>query len=448
MSSEKTIEIKKTRGTCPVCIEMVDARVIEKDGSVFIEKNCPEHGINRGLLSNSPDYYRPLIDFFFKVIPNSHKQRDYILRLTAKCNMECPICLASANDYNEEDLSLESLKTFLAGRKRVKLDLMGAEPTVRDDLEQIIRWANENGHITALHTNGILIGNSEYLGKLVLAGLKEVHLQFDTFDKEHDMIIRGRSMEKEKEKALQSLKKYSMPTDLVVTVLRNLNEEQMVKILDFAAKENFVKEVFYLGCRRLGRATDDFADNAYAPDELIDILEKETGGKISRNSIRIFQKLYFSLLAIFKIRKCFYIHHYMVLRENHRWQPIDKFIDLPYLEPKLDRFAGFFKKSKILSTLYLGTWVIAAILKKGGFSLLSEGFTLTLMLILGFDLSKVKRKSVLLGFITACDPWIYDQDVSANCGKGEISNDQGFNESGADANVGRERTHRSIDSQT
>ncbi len=73
---------------------------------------------------------------------------------------------------------------------------------------------------------------------------------------------------------------------------------------------------------------------------------------------------------------------------------------------------------------------------------------MSLMLALGFDLSRLKRRPILLGFITACDPWIFDDAVSANCGKGEISTDIGRQESGAEANVARERLHRTADGET
>ena len=439
--------IKETKGTCPVCVEMVPAQVIVEAGIVYIEKNCPEHGKNRGLLSRAPEYYKELMAAFFELMPKSLSQRDYIIRLTARCNMSCPICLASANDYEEKDLSFEDLKKFLRGKKKTKLDLMGAEPTLRNDLEQIIRYASDKGHITALHTNGIRIGEPEYLEKLVNAGLDEVHLQLDGFSDDDDMVIRGEPMGEKKMRALASLEKFDISTDLVVTVLQDLNEKQMPVVLDWAADHPFVKEVFYLGCRRLGRATEQFAGESLAPDELIDMLEEQTTGKINRNDIRVFQKLYFALLALFKVRKCFYIHHYMLLRTKSGWKPISELMDLAFLEPRLDRFRKIFTRSRIFSGLYLSWNVLLSILKKGGFSLLTESLVLTLMLMFGFDLSKIQRKSLLLGFITACDPWIYDEQVSANCGKGEISNDQGNQDSGADANVGREKDHRQIDSK-
>ena len=56
----------------------------------------------------------------------------------------------------------------------------------------------------------------------------------------------------------------------------------------------------------------------------------------------------------------------------------------------------------------------------------------------GMNLRHVPRRFLLVGFITACDPWNFDAQVAVNCGKGELSADGGFVESGAVANVRRE----------
>ncbi len=162
--------VRETRGTCPVCIEMVDARVIVDEGKVFLEKNCPEHGIKRAFLSNHPDYYVELMEAFFELMPGSYPQRDYILRLTARCNMKCPICLASADDYQERDMTLEEVREFIDQPRRLKLDLMGAEPTLWPDLETVIRESKEKGHINALHSNGIRLLDEDYLKRLIDAG--------------------------------------------------------------------------------------------------------------------------------------------------------------------------------------------------------------------------------------------------------------------------------------
>jgi 7,8-dihydro-6-hydroxymethylpterin dimethyltransferase len=436
--------LRATRGTCPICVEMVDARVLEDEGCVYIAKDCPEHGENRALLSRNPAYFRELMEYYFDLLPDSLPQRDYILRLTGRCNMQCPICLASADDYEEQDLTLPQLREFMTGRKRMKLDLMGAEPTLWADLETLIREADERGHITALHTNGIQIADPDKLQRLVDAGLKEVHLQFDGFEDEHDEVLRGQPMSGLRGKVLDNLERLNVATDLVVTVLQGLNEGQMERVLDYANEHPFVKEVFYLGCRPLGRATEDFQDRCLTPDEVLDLLIERTGGKVNRDDLRAFQKLYFALLAIMGVRKCFYIHHYLVLRDPRGYRPISDFIDLRYLEPRLDRFRHLFRQNRTAAISYLGLHCAVAVSLKGGYRLLMDGLLMNLLLWLGFDLSRLSRKIILLGSITACDPWIHDEAVSANCGKGEVANDIGVNESGADANVGRERYHRSV----
>ena len=442
--------LRETSGTCPICVEPVPAQVIVAEGQVFLQKRCPEHGQQRVLLSRHPRYYAELMEFFHAVLPESLPQRDYILRLTARCNMKCPICLASSDQYDEQDLTQDQLRQFMAQKgKRMKLDLMGTEPTLRPDLAEIIRLAKRQGHITALHSNGINIDTVQRLRPLVEAGLDEVHLQFDGFEDEHDMVLRGQPMAAVRRRVLGALKELGVATDLVVTVLRGLNEDQMEKVLDYAAGEPVIKEVFYLGCRVLGRATETFADQSVAPDELIDDLEQRTNGKINREDIRIFQKIYFSLLAIMGVRKCLYIHHYIVLRtRDGGYRPVSDYIDLTYLEPHLDRMPALLRRSKAAALAYLGTHGTIAVLRKKGFALLADGLILNLMLLLGFDLSQIRRKLILIGFITACDPWIHDAEVSGNCGKGELSNDEGLHESGADANVARERTHRRLDRDT
>jgi len=424
---------------------MVPARVIEDEGAIWIEKDCPEHGANRALLSRNPGYYRELMDYYFDLIDESFPQRDYILRLTARCNMQCPICLASADDYAEEDLDLDQVRRFMGGRKRLKLDLMGAEPTLWKDLETLIREASDQGHITALHTNGIQIADPDRLERLVDAGLDEVHLQFDGFDDAHDDVLRGQPMSRVRARVLRSLEKFNVASDLVVTVLRGLNEGQMERVLDYANEHPFVKEVFYLGCRPLGRATEDFDGGFLTPDETLDVLIEQTGGRINRDDLRAFQKLYFAMLAVLRVRKCFYIHHYMVLRTRRGWRPISDYIDFGYLEPKLDRFRDMMKGNRTAALAYLALHGAVAMSLKNGYSLLIDGLILHMLLWLGFDLSRISSRLILLGSITACDPWIFDEAVSANCGKGEVANDVGVNESGAEANVGRERLHLELD---
>ena len=318
---------------------------------------------------------------------------------------------------------------------------MGAEPTVRDDLIDIIRLVSETKNFPALHTNGIKLAEEEYVKELAEAGLTEVHLQFDGFDDNNYQRIRGEELLEIKMKALENLKKYNISTDLVVTIVRNDNEKEIKKVLDYAIGNNFIKEVFYLGCRFLGKATNLSEENCLMPDEVMDEFLKQMNGEVTRRDMLIFQKLYFSFLHFFKVRKCLYIHHYLFFRRKDGTAvPFNKLINMERLNKKLERYRKLVKKSPFLARLYLLPAIGLCFLNPRALSVLKDSLIIKLLLYFGFDLSKVTQNSILIGFITACDPLIFDIQVAKNCGKGEISNDLGYHNSGAWANVLRDKS--------
>ncbi|MEM3442550.1 MAG: radical SAM protein, partial [Candidatus Bathyarchaeia archaeon] len=36
--------IKETKSLCPECLKVLDAKIFEENGKVFIKKECPSHG--------------------------------------------------------------------------------------------------------------------------------------------------------------------------------------------------------------------------------------------------------------------------------------------------------------------------------------------------------------------------------------------------------------------
>jgi uncharacterized radical SAM superfamily Fe-S cluster-containing enzyme len=338
-----------------------------------------------------------------------------------------------AKDYPREDL-----RQFLKGKRNFKIDLMGAEPTMREDLPDIIRQIRRSGNIAALHTNGIKIADFSYLKVLKRAGLSEIHLQFDALDDQVYEKIRGRRLLQVKLKALENLEKLNIPTDLKVTIVRGINEDQMVRILDFAVKHRFVKEVFFLGCRYLGRAKNLPFQGCIMPDELIDILQEQSHGKISRQNIFLFQKLYFSLLAALSRRKCFYINHFLITRSKNNYRPINEIFNLQDIQKNLDRFKDLKLSNEKLASCYLFFSLISkftcikSLLRQKG--LLPMAFSF----LRGFNLSKISDKNILLGFISACDAYSFDCQIAQNCGKGAVSAELGVQDIGALDNVFRD----------
>jgi MoaA/NifB/PqqE/SkfB family radical SAM enzyme len=438
MQSNKEI-IRKTTSVCPVCLEKIEAEIIEQDSSVYLEKKCNIHGDFRLLLSRHPEYYKKLDDFYFSIMNRNLPQRDYIVHLTNKCELNCPICLAGANLRTATEYPLESLKQFLKGKKGYKIDLMGAEPAARDDLPEIIRAVSESGNIAALHTNGIRASDYSYMNQLKKEGLKEVHLQFDGFDDCVYEKIRGRKLLEIKLKTLDNLEKLNISTDLVATIVRGINENQMSDILNFGVEHGFVKEIFFLGCRFIGKAKDLPIARCIMPDELIDILEEQTKKKISRRNIFNFQKLYFTLLSAFSIRKCFYIQHFLIARDKNGYVPVDQLFDLEGIQKKLGRFKELRLANKRLALPYLFSSLAFSLTTFKSLFWLNEFVSFGYPFVRGFNLARLPRKSILLGFISACDGYSFDYGIAQNCGKGAVSVELGIQDTGAIDNVLRDR---------
>ncbi|MFH1791329.1 MAG: radical SAM protein [Candidatus Omnitrophota bacterium] len=434
----ETAVIRNTLSICPSCSAKIPASIVERDGAVYLDKRCAKDGDFSLLLSLHPDYYRRLDGYYFAVIDRSFVQRDYILHLTNRCELECPICLAEANRRMTADYPLKDLGEFLRSRKGVKIDIMGAEPAMREDLAEVIRVIRKSGNIPALHTNGIKIADMKYLVGLKKAGLGEVHLQFDGFDDEVYVKIRGRKLMDVKKKALDNLEALGIATDLVVTVVKGVNEAETGKVLDYASAHAFVKEVFFLGCRYLGCAKGLPMSGCLMPDEVIDIVEKETSGLIDRRDVFRFQKLYFALLSAFSVRKCFYIQHFFVVRRKNGYAPFGDVFDLKGTEKRLDRYRRLRTSGSVMAKPYLMYALMRGMLRGNGLFWIWEFLSYGLPFIRGFGLAGLPRKSVLIGFISACDTYSLDYDIAKNCGKGAISVELGVQESGAIDNVLRD----------
>ncbi|MCX5795281.1 MAG: radical SAM protein [Elusimicrobia bacterium] len=437
--------IRETQGVCPRCLRAVAAQIREAEGGVWLIRSCAEHGESRALLSVAPAYFRDLHRFYSSVMRRSLPQRDYILRLTERCNLECPICLAGANQDVLADFTVEDVRSLVKGMRGKKLDLMGCEPTLLKDLPEMIRVIARSGNIAALHTNGIALADLAYVRRLKDAGLHEVHLQFDGLDDRVYQAIRGRPLLDTKLRAMDNLTELGIPVDLVVTVLAGVNEGELLPILEFGAKRANVKEVFFLGCRPLGRAAAGFEDRHLMPDQVIDLLAQATGGRISRDKVRRFQKLYFAALSIFKVRKCLYVQHYLLLRSRDGgYQCWDDLVDTPRLEQALERFRARREKDSAWAAPLFLLEALPILVNPRTLGLLGEFLALALLMKSGFNLKRVKPRTLMLGYITACDPGSYNAFVAENCGKGEVSRDLGLQEAGALANVLRERRWRKL----
>jgi uncharacterized radical SAM superfamily Fe-S cluster-containing enzyme len=176
------------------------------------------------------------------------------------------------------------LKDFLQISGPCPLQLSGGEPTLRDDLPQIVALAREIGfdHIQ-INTNGIrLAEDAAFAESLKDAGVTNVFLQFDGVTDDVYHRIRGARLMSTKLNAIARCAELKIGVILVPTLVRNVNENQIGSIIEFA--KNWiptVKGVHFQPMTYLGRYPDAprNEDRILIPD-ILAAIESQTHGEL------------------------------------------------------------------------------------------------------------------------------------------------------------------------
>jgi len=411
--------IRETYSTCPKCHEKIRAYLINTGQEIHMEKSCPRHGAFDLTVSRHPWYYKGLTEYYFNVMPDKMEQKRYYIYLSNRCNLNCPICLLEPNQGTSHDIALSQFREIIKKNKSSRFYLYGAESTLQEDLEQWIRLIKRYGNLVNMHTNGIKIADYEYLRRLKDCGLDYVSLQFDGFDDTIYKKLRGQGLIDLKMKALDNLSKLNISTGLNVTIAKGINEDKINEIIEFAISRHFIKDVSFATLSCLGAAGNEFSlDKLLMPDELIDLVERQSSSKINRKSIFLFQKLYYALLSIFKIRRCYNFQHIALIRSNNNGYIVfDTIFKLKNFEKYLDKYKVLVKKNRALAAVYL--------LSRLFFNFISDNFLAKLRcvpinILMPGQLRnpKIPARTLLVSFGTVCDFYKYDSQIGKYCGQG------------------------------
>lgn len=275
-----------TLSLCTQCLKRVDAKIIFEQGNVYMLKNCPEHGFEKVLIATDVAYYKNIrnynkpseipLQFNTKThygcpydcgLCQDHEQHSCltIVEITDRCNLSCPTCYAMSGPHYGRHRTIAEVERMLdiivanEGSPDV-VQISGGEPTIHPDFFDILDCAKKKPirHLM-VNTNGIRIANDlEFTKRLAsYAPDFEVYLQFDSFKPDALVRLRGRDLSNIRMKALEHLNQLNLSTTLVVTLQKNVNDDEIGKIIDFALQQPCVRGVTFQPTQIAGR-NDNF----------------------------------------------------------------------------------------------------------------------------------------------------------------------------------------------
>lgn len=244
--------LDNTLSVCSKTLKPTPAKIIEEKGKVFLFKKCGE----KVLIDNDVELYKKLIfpyradnikgDSIEEIWSEIRKKVfSTVLYITSRCNLHCNICYLNFA-HTMHDMTMDELKKILRRNKSRFISLTGGEPTVREDLPEIIKFLKSKGKIVYIITNGIKLADRKYLKGLKEAGLDGVYLSFDGFDDEIYLEFRGIKLLEKKLKALKNLEKERINTIFTSVIREDFNEEEIEKIINYVSKHEFIEGIRFL----------------------------------------------------------------------------------------------------------------------------------------------------------------------------------------------------------
>jgi hypothetical protein len=305
--------LRFTRSLCPVCLKVITAELLVDNNVVYMKKRCEEHGDFEDVYMSDYRWYKRIQQYervgqglenprtrrkvgcpFDCGICEEHRSQTLlgIIDVTNACNLRCPICFANAAAVGYlYQPSLEAVKSMLDNLRSnmpvptYAVQLSGGEPTLRDDLPEIIRYAGEIGipHVE-VNTNGVrLARDMGYLKELIKAGVSTFYLSFDSLTKEAYVKMKGADLLELKLKALQNIREAGLQSVVLVpTVVKGINDNEIGALIEFGVKNSdIVRCVNFQPVSFAGRIeASRLKEFRVTTSDVINNAEVQTNGKI------------------------------------------------------------------------------------------------------------------------------------------------------------------------
>jgi tetraether lipid synthase len=237
----------------------IKAQIIERDGQIWMVKECPIHGRYEDLMAVDSNFLGWIEQNFpGRDIPahndeDLHKHGSSTVRygrgsvltvdLTNRCNMMCDPCFMDANQVGYvHELSWDEIQEILDNalkikpRRQMSVQFSGGEPTMHPRFIDAIAYARKIGYNSVqAATNGIEFAKSKDFCKRAFdAGLRYVYFQFDGIGNDANSHRQIGNLFDVKLRAINNIHEAGIEIVLVTTIVNNLNNDQVGPIVKFA----------------------------------------------------------------------------------------------------------------------------------------------------------------------------------------------------------------------
>jgi len=237
----------------------IKAEIVERDGQIWMVKDCPQHGHYEDMMAVDANFLRWVESQFpGRDIPahndeDIHKHGSSSVRygrgsvltvdLTNRCNMMCDPCFMDANQVGfVHELSWDEIKEILDNalkvkpRRQMSVQFSGGEPTLSPHFIDAVAYAKKLGYNSVqAATNGIEFAKSkEFCRKAFEAGLRYAYLQFDGIGNDANSHRQVGNLFDVKLRAIENMHEAGIEIVPVVTIVNGVNNDQVGAVVKFA----------------------------------------------------------------------------------------------------------------------------------------------------------------------------------------------------------------------
>src|SRR5438874_3049609 len=354
----------------------IKASIIERDGQVWMVKDCPIHGRYEDMMAVDSKFLSWIEKNFPGRDIRAHNDeglhnhgsssikhgRGSVLTvdLTNRCNMMCDPCFMDANQVGfVHELSWEDVKEILDNalkikpRRQMSVQFSGGEPTMSPYFIDAVRYAKKLGYNSVqAATNGIEFAKSkEFCRKAFEAGLRYAYLQFDGVGNDANSHRQVGNLFDVKLRAIENMHEAGIEIVPVVTIVNGVNNDQVGAVVKLAMENP--KKISFVSFQPVsftGRDEDITPERRVKQRSTLSNLAKDVSQQVGKiepcrdwfpiSTVSTFAdfavlihgpQAQWGTLSCGCHPNCGVGTALMVNRETKEWEPVPRFLNVPGL---------------------------------------------------------------------------------------------------------------------